>query len=141
SAAVRTVHQAQQGRKGSSAAGRSGRDDVGRYERAPGGQHARRAEPGQLLECGPARRGGRPPVPRARDSPGPRARRPGTRGESLVSSSITQPSVGCKLSEKVAMDDSNVAIRLKGNPPMKLGYHSITWGQGVVGDPSGVTSI
>ena len=24
---------------------------------------------------------------------------------------------------------------------MKLGYHSITWGQGVVGDPSGVTSI
>ena len=39
---VRTVHQAQQGRKGSSAAGRSGRDDVGRYERAPGGQHARR---------------------------------------------------------------------------------------------------
>jgi inosose dehydratase len=39
------------------------------------------------------------------------------------------------------MDDSNVAIRLKGQPPMKLGYHSITWGQGVVGDPSGVTSI
>src|SRR6478752_1405675 len=39
------------------------------------------------------------------------------------------------------MDDSNVAIRLKGDPPVKLGYHSITWGQGVVGDPSGVTSI
>lgn len=39
------------------------------------------------------------------------------------------------------MNDNNVAVRLKGQPPMKLGYHSITWGQGVVGDPSGVTSI
>lgn len=39
------------------------------------------------------------------------------------------------------MVDSDVAVRLKGKPPMKLGYHSITWGQGVVGDPSGVTSI
>jgi inosose dehydratase len=41
----------------------------------------------------------------------------------------------------VVMLTALFACRLKGHPPMKLGYHSITWGQGVVGAPSGVTSI
>ena len=39
------------------------------------------------------------------------------------------------------MVDSEVAVRLKGQTPDEAGLPLITWGQGVVGDPSGVTSI